>query len=128
MGRILFIRVIAENYDEKEVLKAWPKLYAAVWPELGADLSDSPRKITRALTPDPKRGVLQLADALVDHVRFGAMPETERKALQEPAAALEGLRAELDEALGDRNAQKASGLTNAIEDALDRAERAAREL
>ena len=40
---------------------------------------------------------------------------------------MERLRAELDEALGNRDAQKAFGLTNALEDALDAAEKAARD-
>lgn len=127
MGRILFIRVSAETYDEKDVLRAWPRLYASVWPDSGVDGSDAPKKILRALTPDPKRGALQLADAVMEHVRFGALPEAGRKVLQESADTLERLRAVLDEALGDRDVQKASGLLNAIEDALDAAEMAARD-
>lgn len=127
MGRILFIRVSAETYDEKDVLKAWPRLYAAIWPDAGADGSASPEKITRALLPDPKRGVLQLADAFVEYAHFGEAPEAGRKALREAADTVERLRAELDEALGNRDAQKAFGLTNALEDALDAAEKAARD-
>ncbi|MCL1939818.1 MAG: hypothetical protein FWG04_04060 [Desulfovibrionaceae bacterium] len=128
MGRILFIRVSAETYDEKEVIRAWPKLYALVWPDAGADSSDSPGKITRDLLPDSQRGVLQLMDTFVEHVHFGNMSVAARNALAGPAKVLERLRAELNEALGNRDAQTASKLTNAIEDALDSAERAVREI
>jgi len=128
MGRILFIRVSAETYDDKEVLRAWPKLYAMVWPDAWTDSSDSPAKITRDLLPDARRGALQLIDAFVEHVHFGNMPAAARKALGGSAEILERLRADLNEALGNRDAQAASRLTNAIEDALDDAEKFAREL
>ncbi len=119
-SRILFIRVSAETYDEKDLPKAWPKLCALAWPD--TETGASSKKLLPALTPDAKRGVLQLVDALVEHIRFGLMPESMRKALQESAASLESLRADLDEALGDRDVPKASGLAGRIEDALDAAE------
>lgn len=128
MGRILFIRVKAETYDEKSVLETWPKLYALAWPDAGADSFDSPRKITRSLMPAPERGVLQLVDALVECVRFKGGPEAACKALRSSADILERLRSELDAALGNRDVQTASRLTNAIEDALDEAEKIAREV
>ena len=127
MGRILFIRVSAETYDEKDVLKTWPKLYASVWPDPGVDAGDSPSKITRNMIPARERGVLELVDGFVEYVRFGNMPEKTRKDLQSGADKLERLRGELDEALGNRDVQKASSLTNEIEDALDEAEKAVRE-
>lgn len=127
MGRILFIRVSAETYDEKDVLKTWPKLYASVWPDPGVDAEDSPSKITRKMIPARERGVLELVDGFVEYVRFGDMSEMTRKGLQSGADKLERLRGELDEALGNRDVQNASSLTNTIEDTLDEAEKAARE-
>ena len=123
MGRILFIRVSAETYDEKDVIKAWPTLYAMVWPDVGLDGSGTPGKITRGLMPDSLRGALQLADAFVEHVHFENMPATVRTALGEPAKILERLRWDLDEALGNRDVWLASKLITAIEDALDDAEK-----
>jgi hypothetical protein len=130
MGHILFIRVSAETYDEKEVIRAWPKLYAMLWPDAyaGADASASPEKIIRALLPDSRRGVLQLVDTFVDYAHFGNMPAAARSALGGPAQKLERLRADLSEALGNRDVQTASRLTDAIEDALDEAEKVAREI
>lgn len=122
MGRILFIRVSAATFDEKDVLKAWPMLYAAVWPDPGVEGADTPAKVVRKFLPAPGRGVLELVDALGDFVRFSDMPKEWRTALQPPAERLEELRARLDEALGDRDVQKAQTLTGAIEDALDEAE------
>ena len=122
MGRILFIRVSAATFDEKDVLKAWPMLYAAVWPDPGVEGADTPAKVVRKFLPAPGRGVLELVDALGDFDRFSDMPKEWRTALQPPAERLEELRARLDEALGDRDVQKAQTLTGAIEDALDEAE------
>ena len=127
-GRILFIRVSAVTYDEKDVLKAWPMLYAAVWPDPGVDGADSPAKIARKYVPAPGRGVLELVDALVDYVRFGSLPEGWKDALQAPADRIEGLRRKMDEALGDQNVQTARSLSGDIENALDDAERLVREL
>ena len=127
MGRILFIRVSAETYDEKDVIRAWPRLYALVWPEAGADPTAPTKKIIRSLVPDQKRGVLQLADAFVEYTHFGDVPEKARQGLKAAADTLERLRAELDDALGNRDVQTASKLTNTIEDALDDAEKAARD-
>lgn len=128
MGRILFIRVSAATYDERDVLKAWPTLYAAVWPDPGVDGADSPAKIVRKYVPDPGRGALELVDALVEYVRFGSLPEGWKETLRAPADQLEDLRRQMDEALGDQNVQKAQTLTRDIENALDDAEQVARGL
>jgi hypothetical protein len=125
MGRNLFIRVSAETYDEKEVIRAWPVLYALVWPD---EESGSPGKMVRNLLPAAQPGVLQLVDAFVEYVHFGNMSEVAHGALIQAAKTLEEKRAELDEALGNRNVQVASGLAAAIEDALDKAENAAQRL
>lgn len=126
MGNILFIRVSAETYDAKDVPKSWPALYTLIW---GTE-DDSPlsKKILPPLAPEVKRGVLQLLDAFVDHARHAKMDEERRKDLLEHAERLYSLRQELDEALGGRDVRKATGLTNAIEDALDKAEKTVRNL
>ena len=128
MGRILFIRVSAVTFDEKDVIKAWPMLCAMVWPDPELDGINSTRKIVRALAPAPGHGVLELVDALTDIVRFGDMPEIWKTALQGPAQQLAELRERMDEALGNRDVPKAHTLTEAIEDALNEAEKAMREL
>jgi hypothetical protein len=127
MSRILFIRVSAETYDERDVLESWPKLFAAVWPDASVDKTDSPSKIVNRLLPDPKRGALELLDGFVEYARFGDMSDAPRKAAQPHAEKLSDLRLKLDAALGDRDVSKAHALTNDIEDTLDEAEKAMRE-
>lgn len=123
MGRVLFIRVSAETYDEKDVPKSWPALYAVVWPDPGLDGSDSPAKLARKLIPARERGVLELVDAFVDYAHFADMGKERRGAIRGVSDKLEQLRRELGEALGDRDVSKAHPLTGAIEDALDEAEK-----
>lgn len=123
MGRNLFIRVSAVTYDEKAVPKAWPTLYAAVWPDPGMAGAGSPARLARNLVPASERGVLELVDAFVEYIHFGDLPKEKRDTLKEAAAMLEKLRGQMGEALGNRDVPTASGLTNAIEDALDQTER-----
>lgn len=127
MSRILFIRVSAATFDEKDVPRAWPMTFALVWPDPMLEGIGSPARLARKLIADPKRGVLELVQAFVEHVRFAEMPDARRKALQSHADKLEALRLGLDEALGDRDVPRAHALTNAIEEALDDAEKAVRE-
>ena len=124
MGRILFIRVSAETYDEKDVPKIWPKLCAAVWPEPGVAGAGSPATEVRKGMGQPSRGVLALVDALVEYVQFGDISGSQKTALEGAVSALAGTRQKLDEALGNRNAQEAHELANSIEDTLDKAEKA----
>ena len=122
MARILFIRVSAVTFDEKDVIKAWPMLCATVWPDPELEGIDSTAKIVRKMAPVAGHGVLELVDALADVVRFGDMPENWKTALQGSAQQLADLRARMDEALGNRDVPKAHALTEAIENALDEAE------
>ena len=128
MGRILFIRVSAVTFDEKDVIKAWPVLCAAVWPDPGVSGAPSPAKPARGLIPAAGRGVLELADGLADMVRFGDASQEWKAALESPLKRLKDVRLRLDEALGDRDARAAYALTEEIEKALDEAEDAARKL
>ena len=123
MGRILFIRVSAVTYDEKDVPKAWPKLCAAVWPEPGVAGAGSPAAEVRKGMGTPVRGVLELVDALADFMQFGDMSEAQKAALERPVSSLREMRQKLDDALGNRNAQEAHTLANSIEDMLDEAEK-----
>lgn len=128
MGRILFIRVSAVTFDEKDVVKAWPALCATVWPDPELDGVTSAARLARKLAPAVGRGVLELADGLTDMMRFGNVPKEWKAALEGPAGRLEEVRRYLDQALSDRNAQKAYALTDDIEKALDEAEQAVRTL
>lgn len=128
MGRILFIRVSAVTFDEKDVIRAWPVLCATVWPDPDLEGVTSAAKLARKLAPAAGRGVLELADGLTDIVRFGDVSQEWKTAMKGPAKRLEEARQRLDEALGDRDAKRAYALTDEIEKALDEAEQAARDL
>lgn len=128
MPRFLFIRVSASTYDEKDVPKTWPMLYATVWPDKDLEGVDSPKKLARKLAPSREKGVLELSDAFVEHVRFAEIGASARTALKTHADKLEGLRKELDEALGNRDVKKADALCASLEDALDDAENSLRGL
>ncbi len=128
MPRVLFIRVSAATYDEKDVPKTWPALYAAIWPDAQEREADSVAKLARSLAPSPKRGVLELAGAFAEHARFGRLPEQSRAALASAAERLEVLLQDLEAALGNRDVHKAEKLCTAIEDTLDEAESVMREL
>ena len=128
MGRILFIRVSAVTFDEKDVIRAWPVLCATVWPDPELDGVTSAAKLARKLAPAVGRGVLELAEGLTEKVRFGEMAKEWKAALEGPAKLLEDLRQRLDDRLGDRDARAAYALTDEIEKALDEAEQAARDL
>lgn len=122
MSRVLFIRVSAATYDEKDVPKTWPMLYSAVWPDPELDETTSPAKLARKLIPAPQRGALELVDGFVQYVRFGDIAEARRKALKTVADKLAELRQSLDDALGNRDVQKAQTLCTDIEKTLDSAE------
>ena len=121
MGRILFIRVSADSYDEEAVPRAWPRLCALAWPNEGDRFAPQARQEEAGKSPRRERGVLALVDTLVEQARFADAGEP---ALPEKMAQrLEHLRERLDAALGDRDVPTAHGLTNELEDALDDAEK-----
>ena len=126
MSRVLFIRVSAATYDEKDVPRTWPKLYSSVWPDPELDGDTSPAKLARKLIPAPQKGALELVDAFVQYVRFGDVADDQKKALQPQAERLAELRQSLDDALGNRDVPKAQALCTDIENALDKAEDALR--
>ena len=128
MPRILFIRVSASTYDEKDVPKTWPLLYATVWPDEDLAGEDSPKKLARKLAPSREKGVLELAEAVAEYVRFGDNGGKAKDALKTEGEKLETLRRDLDDALGNRDVKKAESLCTALENALDDAESAMRGL
>lgn len=110
MGAFLQIRVSAKTYDPADVEKAWPKLCKLAWPPSGS--------------PDSGEiGVLRLVDALHDQVRFGDIPEDEKKTLAPGAEKAAGLKERLEQALGDRDPKTADALSYQIEDALSELEK-----
>lgn len=133
MGKILNIRVMAQTYNEDDVAETWPRLTMLAWPEWSAKLgmdrikdnlpgySAGESAVEKALGAR-KHGVMELAEALPDVVRFGNIPAPIADALKEPAARTEKLRRELEKALGDWDIKTASALTDKLEDALGAAE------
>ncbi|WP_419787664.1 hypothetical protein [Pseudodesulfovibrio sp.] len=108
MGTVLQVRVMAETYSEDEVKKAWPALWDLVWEDGGDAI--------------PKKGVLELVQAVYNAVRAGLVSSDKADALSDGAEAAEDLRFKLQDALAARNPQEADRLSYAIEDALDELE------
>ena len=116
MGRLLQIRVGAWTYDEDEVLRAWPRLTALVWPELD-----------RWAPPGIRHGVTELAEYLPDALRFGDVPEAEKKELLPGALQVAALLEAMRSALAEWEPRKANHISDQLEEALDALERKAPE-
>jgi hypothetical protein len=104
MGRLLQVRVSAWTYSEDEVRKAWPSLWKLAWQDSSVI---------------PKKGVMELADAVFDAVRAGLIPDAQAKALRKDAEKADKLRLAVEKALGDWQPGEADKLTYALEDTLD---------
>ncbi|OIQ51453.1 hypothetical protein BerOc1_03406 [Pseudodesulfovibrio hydrargyri] len=104
MGRLLQVRVSAWTYSEDEVRKAWPSLWKLAWQDSGAI---------------PRKGVMELADAVFDAVRAGLIPDNQVKALKADAEKADELRQAIEKALGDWRPGEADKLTYALEDTMD---------
>ena len=107
MGRILQIRVSAWTYDEDEVVQAWPRLCALVWPQLD-----------KWGPANMKRGVTELAGYLPDALRFSDVPEAQKKALRPGAEKAAAILEEMRAALADWDPRRANKLSDALEEAL----------
>lgn len=105
MGRFLQIRVQAATVSEDDVAKEWPSLYALVWGEGGESI--------------PKKGVLELAQAVFDGVRAGLIEKDKADKLKEQAEKVEDLRFKMVDALNARDPQTADKLSYEIEDCLE---------
>lgn len=135
MGKLLDIRVSAKTYNEEDVAETWPDLVALVWPEwsskLGlksvdkklAGLSIQGSPVEAALGPRP-HGVVELASALPDILKFGELPGDIAGALNAPVGEVERANTALAKALGDWNTKEALDITFKLEAALSNAEEA----
>jgi hypothetical protein len=110
VGRLLQIRVSATTYRPEDVVRAWPKLFAAAWPQ--------------GMVKGAAAGVLELVDGLADSLRFGDMPEQLKKELEPGVTRAKYLKRQMEEALGEWNARKANELSEALEQILDETEKA----
>jgi hypothetical protein len=106
---VLQIRVTAQTWDEREVLRAWPNLCALAWPEprVGAD------------APGPPHGVLDLVRTLDDERRFGDWKEDVARELGPRIDAAVALAGDLEKALADWQPSQANRLSEELEQALD---------
>ena len=130
MGGILTIRVSAVTYDEGEVFRAWPDLCALAWPGKG-EVSGRvwvpavlPGALAAPLAADPvRRGVVELAQALVEEAQLGPWTDALRQSMRDHVADLEKQLGALEKALGDWQPQAAHAAAGALEDILDEMER-----
>jgi hypothetical protein len=104
MGRLLQVRVSVWTYNEDDVRKAWPSLWKLAWQDSSAI---------------PKKGVMELADAVFDAVKAGLIPDEQAKALRKDADKADELRQAIEKALSDRKPSEADKLTYSLEDTLD---------
>lgn len=107
MGKILQIRVSAWTYDEDDVPRAWPRICAAVWPEQ-----------EKWAPVGGRHGVMELAAALPDVVRFGAWPDELKTRTADAVRAVEKVRTGLEQALADWKPEEANRFSDALEEAL----------
>lgn len=114
MGKLLQIRVMAQTVRDDDVEQAYPTLAKLAWSE--------PRP-----TGVP-RGVLELPEALFEHLSMGDWPEDLQSALRPGVSETMGLRGKLNSALADWQPQEADTLSYQLEDALETLERKAKEL
>ncbi|MBI9081276.1 MAG: hypothetical protein JEY79_16235 [Pseudodesulfovibrio sp.] len=112
MGKILQIRVSAWTFSEDEVEKAWPLLWKLVWGEGGDAV--------------PKKGVIELAQAVFDAVRAGLISDDKADALRDGAEKVEALRFKIEEALSSWQPRDADKLIYELEDGLGALEDIAR--
>ncbi|MUM78710.1 hypothetical protein GKC30_13800 [Pseudodesulfovibrio sp. F-1] len=113
MGKLLQIRVSASTFSEDEVKKVWPALWELVWGDGGDAI--------------PRKGVMELAQAVFDAVRAGLIPKERRDPLREKAEQAEALRFKLQDALAARQPREADAISYELEDCLDALEDIARD-
>ena len=103
MGKLLQVRVSAWTFNEDEVEKAYPSLWNLVWQD-----------------PDviPKKGVLELTEAVFDAVRVGLIDDHKAEALKDGAEKAEDLRLKIEKFLGEWKAGEADKCIYELEDLL----------
>ena len=135
MGKILGIRVQAQTYNEDDVASAWPRLCSLVWPLWASRLAlenvrldgfgpvSEPGPVEKSLG-GRKHGVLELAQAISDVVKFGSLPGEVMDILAVPAEKLKEISVSLETTLGSWDARGANRLTDELEDVLSAVEQA----
>lgn len=106
MGKYLQVIVTAYTYKPEDVERAWPRLHHLAW---GA---------VPATGPQPKKGVLELVDALDEALAFGKHPKEVKAALEKPLAVAKSRKRSLENALADWKPAEANAFSNQLEDAL----------
>lgn len=109
MGKVLQIRVIAETWNDDLVEEDWPHIS-----QLAFSL---PIKLEN-------HGVLEMVRALKEGLEFMNWPASRQEALGPGIKECAKIREDLLRALADWEPRKANDLSNNLEDALDRLERA----
>ncbi len=127
MGKLLNIRVMAQTYNEEDVAKAWPRLCALAWPQWSTKLGLKDLGIKTSVSVESSlgarpHGVVELASALPDLLKFGDLPKNVAEVLQAPVKEVAGINHALAVALGDWRTKEALELATALEEALDKAE------
>jgi hypothetical protein len=108
VGKVLQIRVMAWTPQPADLEARWPRLAALVLAEIGA-----PGGRAREL------GVVEMAEALADLVRFGALGAAPRQGMLAALEPVERAKARLDAALADWKPAEANTASDALEEALD---------
>lgn len=109
MGKVLQIRVIATTWNEDLIEDYWPRLAKLAF--------EVPVKLEN-------HGVLELARALAEGLKFAKWPDARKAALGPGIEEAAQIREELEKALADWDPRKANELSNRLEDTLDKLERA----
>lgn len=109
MGKVLQIRVVAVTWDEERIEDYWPRISRLAF--------SVPIKLAN-------HGVLEMVRALHEGMQFEKWPEERKAALGPGIEKCEEIRKELERALADWDPKKANELSNALEDSLDKLERA----
>ena len=106
MGRHLQVIVTAYTYRPEDIEKVWPRLHHLAW---GA---------VPATGPQPKKGVLELVEALDDALLFGKHPKEVKAALEPRLAVAKSRKRSLENALADWKPGEANALSDQLEDVL----------
>ena len=109
MGKVLQIRVIAETWNKELVEEDWPHISHLAF--------SLPIKLDN-------HGVLEMVRALQEGLDFMKWSPERQEALGPGIRECARIRDDLKKALADWDPRKANDLSNSLEDALDRLERA----
>lgn len=109
MGKVLQIRVTAVTWDDELLEKYWPRITRLAF--------SVPIKLEN-------HGVLEMVRALSEGLQFEDWSQARKDGMGPGIRECAKIRAEINTALADWDARKANELSNQLEDALDKLERA----